>query len=132
MGYFFSDGLNATDKKVIVTNVLNALEEAKVKVIAFTFDGTRANILTAELFGCHLRIDDHPLVTHFEHPLGGQNVYVILDGCHMIKLVRNHFAAKRALNTMHGLADWSYIEQLNTLQNLSNASIAQKLTNKHV
>lgn len=132
VAYFFTNGLNAADKNIIVSNVLNALEQAKVKVIGLTFDGTKANIATVERFGCHLRIDNQPLVTHFKHPSGGHNVYVILDGCHMVKLVRNHFAAQKSLQTIHGLVEWTFIEKLNTLQNLKNAKIAPKLTNKHV
>lgn len=108
------------------------LEDIGVKVVSLTFDGTATNISMAHGFGCNLKINDKPLVTSFKHPTGDHQVFVILDPCHMLKLVRNVFASQGVLNTPNGQARWDLIVKLNEYQNLKNVKLASKLTNEHV
>lgn len=115
VAYYLTAGLNTSDKKKIVESVMIALEKVNVKVIGFTFDGTATNIAVANSFGCNLKINDRPLLTHFKHPSGDHPVYVILDACHMLKLVRNVFSSQSALSTVTGDARWSFIVACNWL-----------------
>lgn len=132
VAYYLICGLKTGDKKQIVENVLIALEDVGAKVVGFTFDGTSTNFSVANALGCHLKIDDAPLVTHFQHPTGMHRVYVLLDACHMLKLVRNILASQSVLLTMNGEAKWEFIKKLNDFQNLTGLKLASKLTDHHI
>lgn len=52
-----------------------------------TFDGAASNISMASLLGANLNCTD--LKTNFKDPSTENNVHVVLDQCHMVKLIRN-------------------------------------------
>ena len=55
-----------------------------------TMDGHATNISMCTQLGCDLKADPcKPLKTHFPHPLTHDNVFVMMDACHMLKLTRN-------------------------------------------
>lgn len=103
-----------------------------MKVIGLTFDGTATNIAMANAFGCNLKVDEDGLKTSFQHPTSDHQVFVLLDACHMLKLVRNMFCSQSKFCTINGEARWQYIQQLNELQNLSDLRLAEHLSDRHV
>lgn len=102
-----------------------------MKVIAFTFDGTKSNIATANALGCDL-LDDSNLKPSFTHPCGTYDVYVLLDVVHMMKLVRNTLHSQKTLMSESGTIEWEYIDKLNAYQNGKCLKLARNLTDKHV
>lgn len=125
--------MNAEEQRNIVEIVLTSLHEAGVTIISLTFDGTVTNLSTANALGCNLKpTSTRPLKTSFQHPCAEYEVFVILDPVHMQKLVRNTLHAQKTLVTQNGLAQWSYIEKVNDLQNRTGNRLAPKLTDKHV
>ena len=55
-----------------------------------TMDGHATNICMCTQLGCDLKADPcKPLKTHFQHPVTHDNVFVMMDACHMLKLTRN-------------------------------------------
>lgn len=132
VAYFLTAGLKTNEKKEIVEGVMVALEDAGVKVIGLTFDGTATNFAVANAFGCNLKENGKPLVTHFPHPSGDHPVHVILDACHMLKLVRNVLSSQSVLTTAQGEVRWSFLEQLNDMQNQSGLQLAPHLSNHHI
>lgn len=119
VAFFFINGIGASDKKSLTETILTALHDVGATVIGLTFDGTATNIAMANALGCNLRVNNKPFKTNFKHPSTNENVFVILDACHMLKLVRNMFASNRCLLTASGIADWNYVQKLNEKQNLS-------------
>lgn len=119
VAFFFINGIGAADKKCLTETILVALNDVGATVTGLTFDGTATNIAMANALGCNLRINNNPFKTSFKHPSTKENVYVFLDACHMLKLVRNTFASNGRLLTPCGVADWIYVQQLNEKQNLS-------------
>lgn len=113
IAYFLIKGLSATEKKDIVNTILESLHEAGVMIVALTFDGTCTNIATANALGCDIRGNAKPLRTSFTHPSTDQEVYILLDPVHMLKLVRNTLHTQKVLLTSNGKAKWEYIEKLN-------------------
>lgn len=94
IGYFLLDSLNTDQKVSLVQNILTYLAKIDVTVVSFTFDGTSTNISTANSLGACLKYGPN-LKTYFPHPVTADPVFVILDACHMLKLVRNTLAAKQ-------------------------------------
>ena len=106
-----------------------------INVIAVVFDDCPANITTAKHLGCKLKVDE--IQPWFQHPkLPSSKVYVILDVCHMIKLLRNLLGDYKVLHTdnngNHERIEWQYLEQLCSLQEDLGFSLANKLKRKHV
>lgn len=131
VAYFLSDSLDTEHKARLVETVLRSLHDIGVTVIAFTFDGLNTNLSTANALGASLKYD-HNFKTNFLHPCTSEPVYVLLDICHMLKLVRNTLAGKEKLQTKQGFVEWKYIGMLNKTQNLTGAKMAERLTDHHV
>jgi hypothetical protein len=91
VGYFFTDGLNRSQKHSIVEHYLRLLFEIGVKVLTLSFDGAPSNISMANMLGCQLTINN--LKTHFN--IDQNTVHVFYDPAHMIKLVRNTLGEKK-------------------------------------
>ena len=70
----------------------------------------------------------------FHHPADHLlRVYVILDVCHKLKLLRNSFADGLILNTSDGeTIRWKYIEELNKLQETEGLRLGNKLKIAHI
>lgn len=133
VAYYVINGLNVEKKKGLVESVLRALQDINVTVIGLTFDGTSTNIWVANALGCHISGDQpDQLKTSFRHPSGGHQVYVLLDACHMVKLVRNVFASQKTLRTAKGKVEWELLEKLVSKQNLHGLKLAKNLTDQHV
>lgn len=78
IGYF--------QKANLIETILEYLSSIKVTVISFIFDGTSTNISTANKLGAFLKHGPN-FRTFFNHPVTGEPVFIILDVCHMLKLV---------------------------------------------
>ena len=76
-----------------------------------------------------LKIICDGMKTSFVNPsIPSQNVYALLDVCHMLKLVRNCFATCELLkNRDGGIIKWLYIDQLQKLQHDEGLHLANKL-----
>jgi hypothetical protein len=71
--------------------------------------------------------------TYFPHPETNQPIFIILDPCHMIKLIRNaleHF--KYLCDKDDGLIRWKYFEELVNLQKKIGLHAAIKIRRRHL
>ena len=63
----------------------------------------------------------------------GIPVFVTLDACHLIKLVRNAFGTLKVIKDMNGdTINWCYIEELLKLQEQEGLHLCNKLRRAHV
>ena len=93
---FLTDGLNSKEKANIISECLIKVHETGVQVISLTFDGTAANLSMMKILGADFS-DVRNLKPYFQHPVSAEPVFLILDACHMLKLVRNYFGEKKLL-----------------------------------
>lgn len=132
VGYFLIDSLSATEKAGLVLKCLEFVHESGVLVTSLTFDGAAANMSMAEKLGANFT-NPSELQTSFKHPITKEDVYIFLDPCHMIKLVRNCVASEEGLKDAHGRdIKWSYIEKLVEKQNLEGLHAATKIRMRHL
>ena len=90
IGYFFTATLTADTQKELVVHALEALHDRSIKVVSVTMDGHATNLGMCNLLGTNLKGNPKdPLKTSFTHPSSGDEVFVIMDACHMLKLARN-------------------------------------------
>ncbi|KAI5743067.1 hypothetical protein M8J77_014103 [Diaphorina citri] len=129
IAYFFVAGVSAEQLAALVKQGLTLLHEAGVIVASLTFDGAAANISMATNLGCSFDLEN--LVTHFPHPVTNDQIWVFLDPCHMLKLVRNTVGEKDIISS-EGNVRWAFISQLFDLQDTEGLRLANKLTKGHM
>ena len=116
VGYFMTNGMTGRELANLTKVCLKKLHDVGVTTISVTCDGPPSNMSMMTELGACLKAND--IKTSFQHPLcPGNNVYVFLDICHMIKLVRNTLGKGLVLvDKDGGKVSWQYIVQLENLQ----------------
>ncbi|XP_072758714.1 uncharacterized protein [Anoplolepis gracilipes] len=115
VGYFLINGITAYQKNNLIMHCICLLHDTGVRVVGLTFDGTTTNFTTAKKLQCNLT--PNCLQTWFPHPVTNEKLFIFLDPCHMIKLVRNMFGdLKIVVNGLKHRIKWQYIIDLYNLQ----------------
>lgn len=133
IAYFFISTLTPDTQKVLLQHALEALHERGIKVLCVTMDGHLSNISMCTMLGCQLKLNPlEPLQTFFAHPSTGERVFVMMDPCHMLKLARNMLQAYSSIISPAGTVRWSYISELNDVQEREGLHAANRITRKHI
>lgn len=128
-GYEFTSSLSADEKVALTKEALLLLSKTGAKTIGMTFDGHKTNISMCKELDAGFN-NANPFIIH---PHSCDEVYPILDACHMIKLARNTIANKKLLyDRQHRPIKWEYIEKLYQLQKTKEINLGNKLTKKHI
>lgn len=106
---YLTKSLTSETQKVLVEHAIEELHRRGIQVVCMTMDGHSSNLSMCSQLGCNLRADPQkPLKTHFQHPVTGENVFVMIDACHMLKLTRNMMQV-HAHYCQFTLVDFSYL-----------------------
>ena len=106
---------------------------ASLKVWCVTSDGTTANITTFRKLGCRFGYSYNTISTKFKHLVTGEDVFVILDPCHMLKLARNALAFLQTFSSSDGdKIQWKFFHSLNLIQEQEGLKLGNMLTNNHL
>ena len=92
IGYFLTDKMPAATQASLINMALIMASNAGLEVWCGTCDGTTTNISSFKQLGCSFGQSYDSIVTKFQHPSTGDDVFAILDACHMLKLARNALA----------------------------------------
>ena len=107
--------------------------KAGLKVWSVTADGTAVNLRTFDILGCNFNGSYDEMTTSIIHPTTGEEVFIILDPCHMLKLARNALAHLGTIVDAEGNAiGWQHIEELQKLQELEGLNLGNKLSSNHL
>lgn len=132
VAYFLIHNLNGQERANIVVEALCRLHEVGAKVVSITCDGPTVNFSMLTALGCVVR-DISNLKTYFKHPVSDHNVYVQLDTCHMLKLIRNNWAQLECFLDPDGnRVEFSFIQKLYKIQEEEGLRAANKLRKKHM
>ena len=123
LGYFLIDGLSGEERANLVEECLTRLHEIGTPGESLTCDGPPCHFSMLRALGAKLGLDD--LDPSFLHPADPtKKVHVLLDACHMVKLLRNSFGDGLVFFTTQGeTIRWQYIDELVKLQVLYHNSI---------
>ena len=133
IGYFLTDKANATVQAELINMALVKASSAGLKVWCVTSDGTTANITTFRKLGCRFGYSYNTISTKFKHPVTGEDVFVILDPCHMPKLAGNALAFLQAFSSSDGdKIQWKFFHSLNLIQEQEGLKLGNMLTNNHL
>ena len=133
IGYFLIDKITAKDQANLVLKALELAAKADLKVWSLTADGTAVNLKTFETLGCDFSGTYTERKTSFSHPTTGENVYIICDPCHMLKLARNALTDLGSLVDCEGRSvRWKDIIDLQNLQEKAGLNLGNKLSSNHL
>ncbi len=132
LGYFLIDGLSASERANLVKTCLLKLSDIGVKTVSLTCDGPSCNQSMIKLLGAKLDVDD--LDPSFVHPAdSNKKIHVVLDVCHMLKLVRNTLATQKIITDGNGgNIRWELIEELHKIQDEEGLRLGNKLRGAHI
>ena len=125
-------GLTGEEKANLTKRCIIKLHEVSVKVVSFTCDSPTFHQSMLKLLGARLLPDS--LQAYFLHPCDPEaKIYVFLDACHMIKLVRNTMSDWKVLKDKDGKdIRWQYLIELEKLQESEGLHLANKLRSAHI
>lgn len=132
LGYFLIDGMSGEERANIINDCLHRLHDSGVHTISLTCDGPSCNFSMMRALGATMSVQG--MNPSFPHPADpSQTVNVVLDVCHMVKLLRNAFADGGVFQTGDGKKiRWQYIEELNKLQEEEGLRLGNKLRMAHI
>ena len=132
--YFFIVGMSGSDRANLIRICIERLHDAGIKVISVTCDGPSCHFSMMSYLGASLKFPDFK--TYFLHPKAEKEqdrVYVLLDVCHMLKLVRNCLAEYNFLiDSDNKEIHWKYFVYLEELQDREGLRLANKLKKPHI
>uniref|UniRef100_A0A1B0D745 THAP-type domain-containing protein n=1 Tax=Phlebotomus papatasi TaxID=29031 RepID=A0A1B0D745_PHLPP len=136
IGYFPISKMAAPEKSQLIYEAITLSEKTGVKVLGITFDGAPVNLSAVKKLGCDLRKDDGECYT-INHGVGctTREIFVHPDPCHMVKMIRNHFANHQLVDGDGQEIKFEYVRLLHEYQQNSGAGIrlkGNKLTDSHV
>ena len=128
--YVLQDKCTAIVQAQLIKDCISLLHGVDLQVLAVVIDGSFTNQSTAKHLCCKMKVSH--IQPWFHHPhLPNYKVHVVLDICHMIKLMWNLLADCKVIcsenNDHTEEIEWSYIEQLNQVQEDTGFSLAKKL-----
>jgi len=116
IAYYVINGITAEEKANIILNCLKEFEKTEIIIKTLIFDGAANNLSMASELGANLQ--DSELKPYFLHPSTNDKVHIILDPCHMVKLLRNCLGDWKILYAINGeTIKLSYFKNLTNLQN---------------
>ena len=96
MVVFFIDGLTGQERANLVRIAIERLSQVGAKVVSLTCDGPSCHFSMLSELGASLSIKN--IIPYFPHPTkSNEDIQVILDICHMLKLVRNTLSQRGSL-----------------------------------
>lgn len=130
IAYYNITTLDGNEKKNLLLDIMTTLHDVGVTVTNVTFDGLKSNQTACELLGASF--DPHKPIPFFLHPVSKHKVYVILDPCHMLKLIRNALGdLSRIVDPSRGAIRWSYFVKLEEARVRSNL-VTHRLNKRHI
>lgn len=130
VAYWLIRTLDKHQKKDLLLNVLEAVTNTGVQIKVITFDGYATNIPMCEMLGADLQEHSPDFHTFFVNPYNNEKVFIMLDPCHMIKLVRNTLANKGTLYNEDKI-EWRYLVALTQFSKSHNFQ-THKMNKKHL
>lgn len=130
IAYYLVAGLNGIERAGLLSGILVELHKIEVVVMNIVFDGLIANFTMCELLGASFKLEN--LVTHITHPADGSKVYILLDACHMLKLIRSTLGDYGKLqDPEQGPIEWKYFERLISYREKSRF-VTHRLNKHHI
>ena len=114
-------------EKVTIEDNVSIPRDDETETVVSASQKSMLKLLGAQLSPSNLQ-------AYFQHPCDPKpKIYIFLDACHMIKLVRNTMLDWKVLKDKDGNAiKWQFVEELHKLQESEGLHLANKLRSAHI
>lgn len=129
VAYFFTSSLCSETLQQLLLHTLEHLHSHAFSVDCVTMDGHASNLAVCKGLGAKINLDKD--VQSF-FIVNDRKIFILLDPCHMIKLVRNMLHALGTIQSEDGLIQWTYIDKLHRKQGEIGLKLGNKITARHV
>lgn len=131
IAYYFVTSLTADEKIALLKDIVAEIRNCGVRVLNITFDGLNSNSTMCETLGATFKLNDWK--PFFKLPGDNNNIYIIFDPSHMLKLMRNCLGNKKyIINGDGSKIEWKYFESLESFRIKKELTHLHKLTKKHM
>ncbi len=132
LAYFLVHSIDGKGISKLVTRALEYVDECGVVVRSMTFDGAGPNLTCCRILGANLNVGPSfkPWFPHPCHP--EERVFVLLDPCHALKLVRNAVGDYTITDSSRRSISFYDFFNLYNLQVEKELFSAPKLTRRHI
>lgn len=131
--YFLIDGLNGTERVSLLRTALELIHNTGVQIHSIPFNGPSVNFTMCTLLGANFSYFSSSFQPWFINPCTGKKVFIFLDTCHMLKLVRNTLGDQKVLVDSAGNnIKCLFIENLLNFQENEELHAGTKLSKKHI
>lgn len=132
VAYYLIGELKSNDRSKLMNEVIAMVSRCDIKITNMTFDGLAGNVAACEMLGANLDVKSKKFQPFIVNPITKEKTFIILDPCHMEKLVRNRWAACRVFFDRSGnKIEWRFIEELYKYTN-ENDFRTHKIGKKHI
>ena len=131
--HFFTKTATSEDLANLVRLAIVYLNETGAVLMSLTMDNAATNIAMLHKIGASVSNVNSIKCSTQEKNILGVPILVILDPCHLLKLVRGALHDCQVIySTSSSPAQWSHIRELHELQSTEGIHLANKLTASHV
>lgn len=130
--HFIEPKMNANERLLLVKDIICKVSECGIKISNLTFDGLIDNLTMCRALGADLDVTSPNFQPFFENPYDKSRIYIVLDPCHMEKLVRNTLGNKNVFyDDNDDQIKWSHFVELEKISR-ENGIFTHKLSKKHI
>lgn len=131
VSHYFINVLAGEEKANIVLSNMKALHKTGITLTSITFDGLQSNLTMCTILGAKMCVETSSKQFFF-HPITKEKVYIICDGCHVLKLVRNSLAVEDLFDLDGNRISWSYLKALVEFQEINGLHAGTKIRRPHI
>lgn len=110
VAYYFVGSLTGKEKAEIIQDILINLQITGSKITSLTFDGLQSNFIICKYLGVKVNVKN--LEHFFLYPVTSEKVFIILDWCHILKLIKNSLVEEDMIDETGQLISWSFLIDL--------------------
>lgn len=130
IAYHFITTLKGGQRSDLLLDILRHLSNCNITVGSFTFDGYAANANMCTLLGAET---DEAIKPSFHNPYHGNNIHIIYDPSHMLKLIRSKLSDHNVLyDDGNNKIEWEHFVKLEQFSRGSSIGLTHKMTKRHI
>lgn len=130
IAHHFIGTLKTNQKTELLKSIIVAITEINAIIVNVTCDGLSTNFSTFSSLGASFKTEN--LKPYFLNPANDSKIHIMLDACHMLKLVRNYVHNKEQLEDGENLSiEWVHFQRLEEAR-VQNEFVTHKLNKKHI
>lgn len=132
IAYYFIQSLKGPGRAELLLQVIAEITKRGIKIANVSCDGHKANPAMFKQLGTKLQLVDGDFKSYFINPNNSEQINIILDPSHAIKLVRNTLGNSKIIYENDDEINWQYLVELVNYSSQKNIGLTHKMTKRHL